>query len=172
MSVPSWDLFIIIFLIIAIGFGFILQRDKVVVFLLSIFSGIVVSQAVSEPVKLFFSGNKTLADSVWVQANVSPFAIQVAIFMLVAFLVAGKSGLGGKGSKGILSPVEIIAFSFFNAVLFLSAIASFMPPEMRQGIQETSKLAKFIITYKLFWMVAPIILIIFTGGSRRSSSYD
>lgn len=172
MSVPSWDLFIIIFIVIAVGFGFIMQRDRVVSFMLSIYAGIVVSNAVVEPVRLFFTGNKTLADSVWIQANVSPFAIQTIVFLLVAFLVAGKSGLGGKGTRGLLSPVELTAYSFFNAVLLLAAIASFMPPEIRQGLQETSKMANFIITYKLFLTIAPVILVIVTGGIRRTSSYD
>lgn len=173
MGVPSWDVFIIIFLIIAVGFGFIMQRDRVVSFLLSIYAGIVVSTAVVEPIRLFFTGNKTLADSVWIQANVSPFTIQAVIFLLVSFLVAGKSGLGGKSTRGLLSPIEIIAYSFFNAILLLSAVASFMPPELRQGLQESSKMARFIVTYRLFWTIAPVVLIIVTGGIRRtSSSYD
>ena len=168
MSVPSWDLFIIIFLIIAVGFGFILQRDRVVSFMLSIYAGIVVSTTLVEPIRLFFTGNKVFADSVWIQSNVSPFTIQVAICLLVSFLVAGKSGLSGKSSRGLLSPAELIAYSFFNAILLLSAVATFMPPEMRQGIQEASKMAGFIVTYKLFWTIAPAILVIVTGGLRGS----
>lgn len=170
---PSWDVFIIIFLVIAVGFGFIMQRDRVVSFLLSIYTGIVVSSVVVEPIRLFFTGNKTFANSVWIQANISPFTIQAVVFLVVAFLVAGKSGLGGKSTRGLLSPIEIIAYSFFNAVLLLSAVATFMPPEMRQGLQETSKMARFIIDYRLFWTIAPVLLIIVTGGIRRtSSSYD
>ncbi len=173
MSVPSWDLFIIIFLVIAVGFGFIMQRDRVVSFMLSIYAGIVVSTAVVEPIRLFFTGNKTFVNSMWIQGNFSPFTIQAVVFLLVAFLVAGKSGLGGKGTRGLLSPIEIISYSFFNAVLLLSAITTFMPPEMRQGIQEASKMANFIVTYKLFWIIAPVILIVVTGGIRRTgSSYD
>jgi hypothetical protein len=115
-----------------------------------------------------------VANQLWIRANASPFTIQAAVFVLVIVFVAAKSGLSGKGTKGMLSPIELVAYSFFNAALILSAVFSFMDPQMRQVFQETSRMANFLISYRIFWILAPVILMIATGGLRRthSSSYD
>ncbi len=168
MNLPSWDLFITLFFIVAIGYGFILQRDKVITTLLSVYTGIVVAGAVSEPVRLFFAGDKTLANQVWIRSNASPFTIQTAIFVAVLVLVSAKSGLSGKGAKGMLSPIELVAYSFMNAALILSTILSFMPPEKAQAMAETSRLVNLIFHHHTFWVIAPVVLLIATGGMRKT----
>lgn len=174
MSMPSWDLFITLFFIVAIGYGFILQRDKVITTLLSIYTAIVVSQVAAEPVRLFFAGDKTLADQVWIRSNASPFTIQAAVFIAVIVLVSAKSGLSGKGTKGMLSPIELIVYSVLNAALILSSIFAFMSPEKTQAFAESSRMANLLIKHHTLWIIGPIILMIVTGSMRKtsSSSYD
>lgn len=170
MSVPSWDLFITLFFIVAIGYGFILQRDKVVTTLLSIYTAIVVSGVAAEPVRLFFAGDKTLGNQVWVKSSASPFTIQAIVFIAVIVLVSAKSGLSGKGTRGMLSPLELVVYSCLNAALILSSIFSFMGPAQSQAFAESSRMANLIINHHTLWVIFPIIFLVATGGIRRSSS--
>ncbi len=170
MQTPSWDLFIGLFFVVIIGYGFVLQRDKVVVTLLSIYAGIVVSQNFSPIVSKFFAGEQTIANSVFIKSSASPLTIQAGLFGLVIILISAKAGLTGRNSKGVLSPIELMTYSAFNAALILVTIFSFMDEASRNHIVETSKLGKFVLQYSTVWLIAPLIFMLFTGGLRRGSN--
>jgi len=171
---PSWDLFLIIFFIVSTGYGFVLQRDKVIVTLLSIYAGVVIANILGDPMKLFFQGDKTVANQIFIKANMSPFTIQAMLFAVTTVLVSARSGIGSRSSKGALSTFELALFSFLNSTLILAAVFSFMTPEMRGNFIQTSKIARMIIENQSWWFIAPIIALIATGGmgkSRSSSDY-
>lgn len=173
MQTPSWDLFIGLFFVVVIGYGFVLQRDKVIVTLLSIYVGIVIASAFTVGVQQFFAGEQTVANSLFIRSNASPFAIQTAIFGITIILVSAKSGLTGKSTRGVLSPIELMMYSFFNAALIMYTIFGFMDEASRVHIQETSKLGMQILKYGNLWLITPLIFMAFTGGLRKThSSYD
>lgn len=173
-TVPSWDLFLTIFFIVSIGYSFVLQRDKVVVTLLAIYVGIVMAGILGGPLQQFFNGDKTVANSLFISANTSPFSIQSGIFLLTVILVTIRSGLGSRNSStgGKLSTFELALFSFLNSALILAAVFSFMDPEAQTKFSETSRIAKMIITKEVWWFVAPLIALIATGGLGKSRSSD
>ena len=174
-TVPSWDLFLTIFFIVSIGYSFVLQRDKVVVTLLAIYVGIVMAGILGGPLQQFFNGDKTVANSLFISANTSPFSIQSGVFLLTVILVTIRSGLGGRGSSssgGKLSAFELALFSFLNSALILAAVFSFMDPEAQAKFSETSRIAKMIISKEVWWFVAPLIALIATGGLGKSRSSD
>jgi len=174
-TVPSWDLFLAIFFIVSIGYSFVLQRDKVVVTLLAIYVGIVMANVLGEPIGSIFNGDKEVADQLFIRANASPFTVQAAIFFLTVILVTIRSGLGvGSSRRSSLSAFELAIFSFLNSALILSAVFSFMAPEAQAQMSETSRIAKAIIGRETWWMLAPLIALVATGGlgkSRSSSDY-
>lgn len=170
MQTPSWDLFIGLFFTVVIGYGFVLQRDKVIVTLLSIYAGIVVATTFSPIVQKFFAGEQTVGNSVFIRSSASPFAIESVLFGLTIILIGAKAGLTGKNSKGVLSPIELMSYSAMNAALILTTIFGFMDDASRNHIIETSKLGSFVLQYNILWLIAPLIFMFFTGGLRKSSS--
>jgi hypothetical protein len=173
-AVPSWDLFLSIFFIVSIGYSFVLQRDKVVVTLLAIYAGIVLANITGEPLQAFFQGDKTIGDQIFIKANASPFTIAAGVFLLTTILVSVRSGLGNRGSSSSsrLTLFELGLFSFLNSALILTAIFSFMDPEARAVFAEQSRIAKVFIDRETWWMVAPLIALIATGGLGKSSRSD
>ena len=172
-SSPSWDLLLIVFFVISVGYGFVLQRDKVIVTLLSIYAGIVVANVLAEPLKLFFVGDKTVFNQVFISAKLSPFTIQTCLFALTVILVSVRSGIGGRSaSRGALSPFELAVFSFLNSALLLTAIFSFMTPEMRENFIHNSRIANVFIQKQTWWVIAPLMTLIATGGLGKSRSND
>lgn len=172
-SVPSWDLFLTIFFIVSIGYSFVLQRDKVIVTLLSIYAGIVIANVLGPGLQGFFNGDKTVANQLFIRANASPFSVQSGLFVLVTILLSVRSGLGGRsGSRGALSHFELGLFSLLNSTLLLAAIFSFMAPEAQQTFAAHSRIAKVIIDHINWWMVAPLVAVVATGGLGKSSRSD
>ena len=169
---PSWDLFLIIFFIVSTGYGFVLQRDKVIVTLLSIYAGIVIAGILGDPVKMFFQGDKTVFNQIFIKANMEPFTIQALLFGAVTVLISARSGIGSRGSRSALSTFELGLFSFLNSALILAAVFSFMTPEMRGNFEQTSKIARMVIDHQSWWFIAPIIALVATGGLGKSRSSD
>lgn len=152
-----------------------LQRDKVVVTLLAIYAGIVMANILGEPLQAFFQGDKTIGDQLFIKANASPFTVQAGIFALTTILVSMRSGIGrGSSRPSSLSTFELALFSFLNSALILTAIFSFMDPSGREQFAEISRIARVFIERETWWVLAPIIALIITGGlgrGRRDSDY-
>lgn len=168
MPAPSWNLAIIVFFLIGIVFGYILQREKIIATLLSVYVGLVVSQLFSGSVFDFFQGNRTLFNQVWVRANASPFTIRVIVFLAIIAILSAKGGISGTKSKGLLSPIEIIILSFLTCGLILSSIFYFLPPETREAFMSSSHLVSLVIRYYPLWVLAPIVALVGLGFMRKS----
>lgn len=170
MPTPSWDLAIIVFFLIGIAFGYILQREKIVATMVSVYVALVVTQVFAGNVLSFFQGDKVMFSQVWIKSGASPFTVRVVIFMAVIMLLSAKGGISSSKSKGIFSPIEIIGFSFLTTALILSSIFYFMPPESRDAFMASSRMASFVIKYYIWWVILPVAAMIGLGFFRRSSS--
>jgi len=159
---PTWDLFIGLFFIIGVSYGFILQREKVVITLISIYAALVVTQIVTPLALGFFQGDKTVG-SIFVKANVSPFTIQTAIFGLIIILLSIRSGLVGRSGRGLLSPFEVALFSLLNSALILTTVLFFLPAEVRGSLADQSRFAKLLIQHHDIWTIAPVLSLIILG---------
>ncbi|TSC91708.1 MAG: Uncharacterized protein CEN91_600 [Candidatus Berkelbacteria bacterium Licking1014_85] len=162
MNTPSWDLFIGLFFIIGVSYGFILQREKTTVTILSAYVGLVIAQALNPIVQGFFSGDKTIG-SFFIRANASPFTVQVAIFLIVTVLMSTRAGIIGQRARGLLSPIEVLIYSFLNSALIISSIINFMPEDKKTALLASSKLASKIITYNIWWLILPVLALVIIG---------
>lgn len=173
MNAPSWDLFIAIFFIIGVAYGFILQREKIVVTLVTVYVSLVATQTLMPIALQFFAGDKTLFNSIYVRANASPFGIQAGIFVLLIVLLTVRSGLTGHRSRGILIPIEVLMYSVLNSGLILSTVLSFMSAEAQASLATSSKFARIIIAYHTWWLVLPVFMLIVTGiRAKRDQELD
>jgi len=171
VNLPSWDLFITLFFIIGIAYGFILQKEKIIATLVSAYIALVIVSVWSETLHKFFLGEKAVLNQLFVRSNASPFTIQVIMFAVIILLLSSKSGISGsKASKSILSPLESIIYSFLTTALILSSIFYFLPAEARTAFAAQSKLAKLIIDYHNWWIMLPVLFLLFTGFRNGGSS--
>jgi len=172
-SSPSWDLLLTVFFIVSIGYSFVLQRDKVIVTLLAIYAGMVIASIVGAPLQQFFAGDKTIANQLFIRANTNSFTIQAGVFVVTTVLVSLRAGIGRSSSRSVLSTFELAIFSFLNTALILTAIFSFMDLTTREHFLASSRIARIFISHQMWWMIAPIIALVATGGlGGRRSNYD
>lgn len=164
---PSWDMFIMLFFIALTAYGFLLQRDKAVVTMISIYVALVVTMVLADPIQGFFAGEKAIMNQVFIRSSANAFTVQTVIFLITIGLISVKSGIEGRSSDG--SMIEIFGFSFLNAALVVSTILFFMDPAKRDAIAASSKLANILVSYQVWWIVLPVAFLIFTGFSRKSN---
>lgn len=168
MPTPSWNLAIIVIFILGIAFGYILQREKIVATMLSVYVGLIVTQATSGTMQQFFEGQATL-NKFWINLHASPFTIRLVIFMAVITLLSAKSGVSGGKTKGMISTIEVIIYSILTTGLILSSIFYFMPPESRDAFAGASKMSGFVISHYIWWIILPVLTLIATSFVRKSS---
>ncbi len=165
-AMPTWDLFIVIFFVIAAFlYGLSLGRDRVIVILVSIYMALAVIN--TAPYLNDWSGKD-------INVNLGPnFAFKVTLFLgvfIALFFLLSRSALsrafGSSGGGG--SWWQVILFSFLHIGLMISVVMSFLPTETAEHLLPltrqifTSELGKFL------WITTPIAaMVLFKGGSNR-----
>ncbi|MCX6808355.1 MAG: hypothetical protein NTW50_01650 [Candidatus Berkelbacteria bacterium] len=65
MQLPSVDVFIGIFFLLGLAYGFLLQREKTITALCSVYIGLVIASSFSGSIFDLMNGNKVIANQIW-----------------------------------------------------------------------------------------------------------
>lgn len=163
--VPTWDLFITLFFVIVVGYGVILQREKIIATLVSTYVALAVATVWGETVFEFFNGNAILFNQFWIRSNLSEFSIKALLFAVIIILLTIKGDFAvtmGK-AEGLMTSVFVFVYSFLNAGLIASSVLNFLPAVAKSSIVVSSNLAQSIVSYETTWIVAPALLMIVGG---------
>ncbi len=162
MNSPSWDLFIIIFLAIATGYGFILQKEKAAATLISTYIALVVTTVWGQTVF------DILSKQDWFSTNINPFTIKVAIFGLFIVLLSLKGEYISTRAGAVGSTIVLFLYSFLNAGLIISSVIYFMDDIARESLLSQSHVADLIFKFNNWWIALPAIILIVAGFRKRS----
>lgn len=143
-----------------------MQREKIMAALLSCYLGMVIVSTWSDKLQAFFEGKKTVANT-WIAADASPATIKIVVFLLIVALVAAKADIG-IGRDTALAPIELLAYSFITGILISATVFSYLPEATQITIISQTKLVHFLKDYYTFWLIAPVILIVFVTSRRRN----
>ena len=165
-TVPTWDLFLGIFVAITVLYGFMMQRDKIMAAMLACYMGIVIVSIWAEPIKSFFEGKTTVANT-WIQSDASPSTIQIALFLIIVGVVASKADIAVGRENSMMAPLETMLYSFITAVLIAATVFNYLPDQAQAEIIKQTQLIHYLKDYHTFWLLAPIGIILFTSTRRR-----
>jgi len=167
MQLPSVDVFIGLFFLIGIAYGFILQRERTITYLCSTYIGIVIASNFSSNVFDFFNGNKVIANQLWIKSNLSLSTISVAILLIAVFFVSGAINSQNKKASEI-SATEVFVYSALTVALILSSILGFLPEDQRNGYLDGSKTASLLYGFRnLLIIIPPIMLIVLNWNKKK-----
>ena len=167
MQLPSWDVFIGLAFLFGIAYGFILQRDKIIATLCSVYVGIVIATSFSQTVFDFFNGNKVIADQIWVKSNASVSTIAIVLFVITLIAVAGALNSRANDKSGELSVVEIFIYSVLMMALVISTILNLLPEETSKHVMEVSKVAAIMSKIETLLIISPPIILVVFGWKRK-----
>ena len=162
-SQPSWDLFIILFFIIAaLLYGMSLGRDRVIVILISVYMALAVVNTAP------FIGNfqTDIGISQFFVFRVSAF---VVVFIALFFLMSRSALLSTVASSDTQGAWwQVLLFSFLHVGLLISITLSFLPPSASSHLAQMTQTIFVGDMGRFLWIVAPIAaMILIKGGAAE-----
>ncbi|XOU94592.1 MAG: hypothetical protein ACNFW9_00835 [Candidatus Kerfeldbacteria bacterium] len=166
---PTWDLFIILFFIVAAFlYGLSLGRDRIIVILVSIYMSLAIIEHAP------FLNSEWLHD--WINGVVNQFFVfQISAFLIlfiVLFLVITRSALMKTiASSDTAGPWwQVLLYSTLHVGLLVSIVLSYLPADTVE--QVLAPLTKQVFTTEVaqsVWILSPVVaMIAFKGtGSRK-----
>ena len=155
---PSWDLFIVLFFIVAsLIYGVSLGRDRIIVILVSIYMSLAIVNYI--PFVSSFSANISVNDA---------FALRVSVFLgvfIMLFFFLSHSALmrtlaHGAGQGKLW---QVLIFSFLHVGLLISVTLSFFPSDLANVLSPMTQ-ALFISELAMaFWVITPVIVMAIFG---------
>lgn len=163
--IPTWDLFITLFFVIGVGYGVILQREKILATLISTYIALAVATVWGDKVFEFFNGNSILFNQFWIRSNMSEFSIKALLFgvLIVLLTLKGDFSVNMGKSEGMVSTVFVFIYSFLTTGLIVESVISFLPQTAMMAIINQSNVAALVMNYDIAWVVVPALLMIIGG---------
>lgn len=164
---PSWDLFIILFFLVAgLLYGLSLGRDRIIVILISIYMALAVVNTAPYVGALNAAGG---ANSV-VALRMSGFLV---VFIVLFFLLSRSALLKTVASSDTPGRWwQVILFSVLHVGLLVSITLSFLPPGAASKLASLTQELFVTDLARFIWIVAPIVaMVLFKGGAGESKKY-
>jgi len=164
---PTWDLFIILFFIVAaLVYGLSLGRDRVITILISVYMALAVVN--SAP----YIGNfqADIGINEFFMFRVSTF---VVVFIALFFLMSRSALLATVASSDARgSWWQTLLFSFMHVGLLISITLSFLPPAASANLAPLTQKIFVQDIGRFIWIVAPIVaMVVLKGGASEKKRY-
>jgi len=159
---PTWDLFIILSLVVAVFLlGLTLGRNKIIIFLISIYIAIVVITFF--PFGSIFDNANT--DNGFIYQIISFLGVVILLYILLVNSVL-KRAFRKTGDRSIF---QIAFFSLFCIGLILSVVLSFLPKDWTRAFNPLTQ--KLFITEisRFLWALIPVLGMAMTRKRKKST---
>jgi len=161
-ATPTWDLFIILFFVVAAFlYGLSLGRNRVIVILISIYMALAIVN--TAPYLNSFS-----AEISYNNASIFKFSVFVGLFVILFFLLSRGALLRTIASSDKAGTWwQSIIFSFFHVGLILSILLSYLPQDMAANVSPQMRNLFISDPAKFFWLVAPIVVMVLIRKKKK-----
>lgn len=163
---PSWDLFIILFFLVAgLLYGLSLGRDRIITIMVSIYMALAVVNTAP-----YIAGPGEGEPQTLAALRVSGF---LAVFILLFFLLSRSALLKTVASSDSAGPWwHVMLFSMLHVGLLVSITLSFLPHGAADHLAPITQKIFVQDIARFIWIVAPILaMVLFRGGASDSKRY-
>ena len=161
MRLLTWDTGILAALGLLLAYSLILQKHKALATLISVYVAYLTTSTWGSFVAQFFTGDRVLFKSVWIQANLNTYTVQAGLLVCTALLLSTFLKLGGKRTR--YSMLEVTIYATTTLALAVMFIISFMPIEVRQDAFSSSHILPLIYQFRQWILGIPVLLMIIFG---------
>ncbi len=162
---PTWDLFVILSLIVAAFLlGLTMGRNKIIILLISIYIAIAVISFF--PFGDIFKTPKTDENFVY---PIAAFIGIVFIFFILLSNSALKKALRATGDKSVFL---ILLFSLFYIGLILSVVLSFFPKDLVKTFNPITRKVFMAEISRFLWAIIPVLGMAILRKRKRGRSME
>lgn len=154
------------FVAISVAYGFLIQRERIIVTMVATYVGIFISDLLGSEVAAFFHGDNPLFGKYFIHANIAEPNIRIALFVLVFFFVGYRSGIDVKGQSW-LSPLEMLVLSALTGLLIAITILLYMPGAQQATIAANSHVATVLLAHTKLCIIAPLLALVGLGSLKQ-----
>lgn len=160
-AVPSWDLFIILFFVVAAFlYGLSLGRDRIIVILVSLYMALAIVNTAP------YINNFT-AEINFNNASIFKVSVFLGLFIILFFLLSRSALLNTiAASESQGRWWQSIIFSFFHVGLMLSILMTYLPKDVMSNVSENMRNLFISDPAKFFWLVTPIVMMMLIRKSK------
>lgn len=163
---PSWDLFIVLFFVVAsFIYGISLGRDRIIVILVAIYMSLAIVNYI--PFITEFNTNISVNDA---------FALRVSVFLgvfILLFFFLSHSALirtlGRANTQGGI--IQVMIFSFLHVGLLISVTLSFFPTDLADVLSSTTRSVFTSDIARAGWVILPVLFMALFGARDRKNDY-
>lgn len=169
--IPNWDIVFLAFGGVSLVYGLML-RERVVVTLLGAYAAMIVADRWGEALyKLVTEQGSQILNPSFLNGNISVFTVQLVLFSIVMLIVALRGGVMiHPESMGVGFSAHIIQmiYGLLIAGMIASVILGFVPAEEVKAIYDNSQIAKPLVDYQAWILIAPLVLMFVSGWGHRN----
>ncbi len=164
--IMTWNIFIAFCILISVLYGFILQRNKIILTMINVYIALAVVGVLGGGFNVAVqNAGEVILNETFAERFFSLFITQTFLFVALIILLS----IRGEHAKA-LSEVKVqhpLILSFLYSLLFAlivcSTILSFLPPDIQASINEQSFIVSFVMSKQSWWVVLPVISMIVTS---------
>ncbi|MBI5370362.1 hypothetical protein HZA85_04215 [Candidatus Uhrbacteria bacterium] len=155
---PSWDLFIVLFFIIAsLLYGISLGRDRIIVILVSIYMALAIVNYI--PFISAFTADISVNDAFALRISVF-----LGIFILLFFFLSHSALLRTLGHAAAQGPLwQVMIFSFLHVGLLISVTLSFFPASLSSVLSPLTQAFFTSDIARAAWVSLPVLAMVVIG---------
>ncbi len=168
---PTWDLFIILFFIVAAFlYGLSLGRDRIIIILVSVYMSLAI---VGHAPIVNNEGFQNMINNVVGQFFVFQISAFLLVFIILFFVITRSALLKTIASADTAGPWwQVMLYSILHVGLLVSIILSYIPKESVDSVLAPLTLRVFTTDLaQNVWIVGPVVaMFIFKGGASQKKS--
>jgi len=164
--VMSWNIFIVFCILVSVLYGFILQRNKIILSLINVYIALAVVTVVGPSFNNLMQKVGLVMLNETISARLfSVFLTQTFLFVALIILLSIRAEHAQAMADVKVSHPMILSFvySALFALIVSSTIISFLSPELQANINAQSNIIAWIMAQKSLWIIFPVILMIISS---------
>ena len=157
----TWDLGIGIAAAVIFAYYFLIRRHKALATLVSVYIAYMVALVWGDPLAAIFTGDRVIFNSIWVQGDITPYLVKIALFLLLVIMLSTFLKLGGRRNR--YGAPETVGYTLCVVALLLTLTVLLTPAATQTFLSHRSHIIDFLLEWKNWVEVVPVFIMIYFG---------
>jgi hypothetical protein len=156
------DILIVIVFAVAIAYGYLIGRTRVMSLMIGGYIGLFIAQNVTPEAMRFLINSK-------VTNNDSSTIVSIVLLLVVVLFFQFKSNMtvGDGAGRGVLQLALTGVYSFLTAGLLADGVIRLLPLSQQESFDQSSRFISEVMNYHALWLIAPLGIWILLSMLRR-----